>query len=191
MQQSSVYDLLKMLEVAIEDGFPVITKRHVIIKTNEIIEIIDRIYQSLPLEVQEARKFLRMKEELQSQAQAKADRIIEEAQREADRKLSEADYIKALEREGNRIKAQVQEDCEAIKRKAFEEAESIRKQTFEDAMHTKEGVELFCEQILNNVEGNLAQLQKLVKDGQVALEEKKNKEVANSYNSSPYATSEK
>ena len=102
-QQNGVYDLLKMLEIALEEGFPIIPRKYTVVKTKEIEALIDRIYASLPVEVQEARAFLRRREELQIEAQQKAEKIIADAQAEADRKLSEADFIKALEREGVRI----------------------------------------------------------------------------------------
>ena len=170
MQQNGVYDLLKMLEISLEEGFPIIPRKYTIVKTREIETLIDRIYASLPVEVQEARAFLRRREELQIEAQQKAEKIINDAQKEADRKLSEADFIKALEREGNRIRAQVQEECEEIKRKAFEEAENVRHQAREDAMKTREGAELYAEQVLTSLEGNLTQLQQVVKNGQVYME---------------------
>ena len=170
MQQNGVYDLLKMLEISLEEGFPIIPRKYTIVKTREIETLIDRIYASLPVEVQEARAFLRRRDELQIEAQQKAEKIISDAQKEADRKLSEADFIKALEREGNRIRAQVQEECEEIKRKAFEEAESVRHQAREEAMKTREGAELYVEQVLTNLEGNLTQLQQVVKNGQVYME---------------------
>lgn len=170
-QQNGVYDLLKMLEISLEEGFPIIPRRFTVVKTKEIETLIDRIYASLPVEVQEARAFLRRREELQIEAQQKAEKIINDAQAEADRKLSEADFIKALEREGVRIRTQVQQECEEIKRKAMEEAENIRSQAADDARKTKEGAELYAEQVLTNLEKNLTQQQQIVKNGQVYMEQ--------------------
>ena len=170
MQQNGVYDLLKMLEISLEEGFPIIPRKFTVVKTKEIETLIDRIYASLPVEVQEARAFLRRREELQIEAQQKAEKIIQDAQAEADRKLSEADFIKALEREGIRIRTQVQQECEEIKRKAMEDADNIRAQAVEEAMKTKEGAELYAEQVLTNLEKNLTQQQQIVKNGQVYME---------------------
>ena len=170
MQQNGVYDLLKMLEISLEEGFPIIPRKFTVVKTKEIETLIDRIYASLPVEVQEAKAFLRRRDELQLEAQQKAKKIVEDAQMEADRKLSEADFIKALEREGIRIRTQVQQECEEIKRRAMEEAENIRAQATEDAMRTKEGAELYAEQVLTNLEKNLTQQQQIVKNGQVYME---------------------
>ena len=169
-QNNGVYDLLKMLEISLEEGFPIIPRKFTVVKTKEIETLIDRIYASLPVEVQEAKAFLRRREELQIEAQQKAEKIINDAQAEADRKLSEADFIKALEREGIRIRTQVQQECEEIKRRAMEEADNIRAQAVEEAMKTKEGAELYAEQVLTNLEKNLTQQQQIVKNGQVYME---------------------
>ena len=171
MQQNGVYDLLKMLEISLEEGFPIIPRKFTVVKTKEIETLIDRIYASLPVEVQEARAFLRRRDELQMEAQQKAEKIVADAQAEADRKLSEADFIKAVEREGIRIRNQVQEECEELKRKALEDADNIRMQAAQDALKTKEGAELYAEQVLTNLEKNLAQQQQIVKNGQVYMEQ--------------------
>ena len=183
MQQNGVYDLLKMLEIALEEGFPIIPRRFTVVKTKEIETLIDRIYASLPVEVQEARAFLRRREELQIEAQQKAEKIINDAQMEADRKLSEADFIKALEREGIRIRTQVQQECEEIKRKALEDAENIRLQATEDAMQTREGAELYAEKVLTNLEQDLTKWQREVKNGQIYIEKMRSESYNTSYDS--------
>ena len=64
MPQSEVYELLKMLEIALEDGFAI--SKFAIINKREFETLIDRIYAALPPEVQEARVFMKRKEELQN-----------------------------------------------------------------------------------------------------------------------------
>ena len=170
MQQNGVYDLLRALEVSLEEGFPIITNTFTVVKTKEIGSLIEKIYSSIPTEIQEARAFLRRRDELQMEARQKAEKIITDAQEEADKRLSEADFIKALEREGNRIRTQVQQECEEIKRKALDDAENIRIQATEDAMKTREGAEIYAEQVLTNLERDLGQLQQVVKNGQIYME---------------------
>lgn len=160
-----------MLELTIEESITIIPNKFVVVKPNEIFTLIDRIYASLPVEVQEARALLRRREELQMEAQQKAEKVIADAQMEADRKLSEADFIKAVEREGIRIRNQVQEECEELKRKAMEEADNIRSQAADDAIKTKEGAELYAEQVLTNIEQDLSKLQQVVKNGQIYMEQ--------------------
>lgn len=116
--QNGVYDLLRALEMCLEEGFPIIPKVFTVVRTEEVGSYIEKIYASIPTEIQEARAFLKRRDELQMEARQKAEKIIADAQEEADKRLSEADFIKALEREGNRIRTQVQQECEEIKRKA-------------------------------------------------------------------------
>ena len=154
MPQNGVYDLLKMLEIALDDSYSVL--KYTVVNKREIETLIDRIYAALPVEVQEARVFLKRKEELQN---------------EADRKLSESDQIKAIEREGIRIKNEVVDECEKIKHIALQDAENIRLQATDEAMKIREGAELYAEQVLTSLENNLTQLQQVVKNGQIYMEQ--------------------
>lgn len=188
MQQNGVYDLLKMVEVTLEEGFPVIPGKFCLVRKDELSDLINRIFENLPIEVQEARAFLRRREELQIEAQQRAERIVAEAQAEADRKLSEADFIKALEREGDRIRTQVKDECEEMKRRATEEADALRAQATEESLKIKEGAELYAEQVLTTLEKNLGEMQQVVKNGQVYMERKRVTDPSARY-SSPYQES--
>lgn len=180
MQQNGVYHLLKLLELAIEESFSIIPGKYTIVKDSEIYTLVDRICASLPTEVKEAREFLARIEEVKLAAQQEAEKIITEAQNEADRKLSEADFIKAVERQGIKIRNQVQEECQELKRKAYEEAEEIRAQARAEANKTKEGAELYAEQVLTNLETDLSKLQQVVKNGQIYMEQLRTSSGSNS-----------
>jgi len=179
MQQSGIYELLKLLEIVLEKSFPILPNYLVAIKVKEVESLIDRIYASLPTEVQEARAFLRRREELQIEAQQKAEKIIFDAQNEAGRLLSESDVLRAVQREAEKIKEQVISECEDIKRKALSEAEAIRVQAADEAIRIREGAELYAEQVLTNIEHDLIQLQQVVKNGQVYMEKLRSESLKN------------
>lgn len=170
MQQSGIYELLKLLEIVLEKSFPILPNYLVAVKVKEIESLIDRIYASLPSEVQEARAFLRRREELQIEAQQKAEKVILDAQNEASRLLSESDVLRAVQKEAEKIKEQVIADCEDIKRKALDDADNIRIQAADEAIRIKEGAEVYAEQVLANLESDLTQLQQTVKNGQIYME---------------------
>lgn len=182
MSQNGVYDLLKMLEITLDEGYSVL--KYTIVNKREMEALIDRIYEELPMEVQEARVFLKKKEELQNEAQQRATKIIQDAQLEAERKLSESDQIKNLERETNRIKSELVEECNQMKYLASQDSENIRLQATDEALKIKEGAELFASDILVNVENNLAQLQQVVKNAQIRMEQMKS-ESARKYPTQP------
>lgn len=178
MQQSGVYDLLKLLESVLDKSFPILPNYLVATKVKEVESIIDRIYASLPSEVQEARAFLRRREELQIEAQQKAEKIIIDAQNESNRLLSESDVLRAVQNEAEKIKEQVIADCEDIKRKALDDAENLRLQAADEAMRIREGAEIYAEQVLTNLERDLGQLQQVVKNGQVYMEKLRSESVS-------------
>lgn len=169
MPQNGVYDLLKMLEIALDESYSVL--KYTIVNKKDMEKYIDMIYEALPREVQEARLFMKRKEELHNEARQEAVKIVQDAQAEADRKLSESEQIKAIEREGIRIKNEVVDECGKTKHIALQDAEEIRLQATEEAMKIREGAELYAQQVLTSLEENLTQLQQVVKNGQIYIEQ--------------------
>lgn len=171
-QQDVIYGLMNELEEALDKGLPLLGAFSVV-KKDTVTNLLDRLYAELPDEIKEARALLRRKDELQYEAQQKAEKIISDAQTEANRLLSESDLLRAVQREAEKIKEQVISDCEEIKRKALEEADSVRMQAADEATRIKDGASIYAEQLLANLEQNLAQMQEIVKNGQVQLERRR------------------
>lgn len=172
-QQDVIYGLMNELEEALDKGFPLLGYCFTVVKKDTVTNILDRLYAALPDEIKEARALLRRKDELQYEAQQRAEKIIADAQAEANRLLSESDLLRAVQREAEKIKEQVITDCEDIKRKALEEADALRGQAADEATRIKDGATVYAEQVLVNLEQNLNQLQEIVKNGQLNLERRR------------------
>ena len=172
-QQDVIYGLMSELEDALDKGFPLLGYHFTVVKKDTVTSILDKLYAALPDEIKEARALLRRKDELQYEAQQRAEKIIADAQAEANRLLSESDLLRAVQREAEKIKEQVITDCEDIKRKSVEDAELVRNQALDEALRTKDGASVFAEQILVSLEQNLNNLQEIVKTGQLQLERKR------------------
>ncbi len=172
-QQDVIYGLMNELEEALDKGFPLLGYHFTVVKKDTVTSILDRLYAALPDEIKEARALLRRKDELQYEAQQRAEKIIADAQAEANRLLSESDLLRAVQREAEKIKEQVITDCEDIKRKAIDEAEALRSQAIDEALRTKDGASVYAEQVLVSLEQNLNQLQEIVKNGQLQLERRR------------------
>ena len=177
---NGVFDQLKMLEILLDEGYSVL--KFTVVNKREMEILIERVYNALPIELREARLFEKRKEQLQAEAEQRANKIIQDAQAEADRRLSESDRLKAIEREGIRIKNEVVADCENIKQTALQDANDIRLKATEEAMQIREGAELYAKQVLTNLEENLTQLQEVVKNGQIYIEQLRS-ESASKYSS--------
>ena len=171
-QQDVIYGLMGDLEDALDKGFSPFGY-YSVVKKDTVTDLLDRLYAALPDEIKEARALLRRKDELQYEAQQKAEKIIADAQGEANRLLSESDILRSVQKEAEKIKEQVISSCEEIKRKAMDEADAIRAQAVDEANRIKDGSSAMAEQILAGLEQNLAQMQEIVKNGQVALEKRR------------------
>lgn len=172
-QQEVIYSLMSELEDALDKGFPLIGYHYTIVKKETVTNILDKLYAALPDEIKEARALLRRKDELQYEAQQRAEKIVSDAQAEANRLLSESDLLRAVQREAEKIKEQVITDCEDIKRKSYEEADAVRNNAIDEALRTKDGASVYAEQVLVSLEQNLNQLQEIVKNGQLQLERRR------------------
>ena len=161
------------LEEALDKGFPFLGPYLTVVKKDTVTNILDKLYAALPDEIKEARALLRRKDELQYEAQQRAEKIVADAQAEANRLLSESDLLRAVQREAEKIKEQVISECDEIKRKSYEDAEALRNQAIDEALRTKDETSIFAEQILVSLEQNLNQLQEIVKGGQVQLERRR------------------
>ena len=171
-QQDVIYGLMNELVEALDKGLPLLGSFS-IVRKDTVTNILDKLYAALPDEIKEARALLRRKDELQYEAQQRAEKVIADAQAEANRLLSESDLLRAVQREAEKIKEQVITDCEDIKRKALDEAEGARNQAIDEATRIKDGATVYAEQVLTSIEQNLGQLQEVVKNGQVQLERRR------------------
>lgn len=169
---SIISKCMENLENTLDKGLPLLGG-FTVVKQDTVNEILDEIYAKLPDEIKQATALLRRKDEIQYEAQQRAEKVIADAQAEANRLLSESDLLRAVQREAEKIKEQVIADCEEIKRKALEEADAMRTKAFEEAMRTKDGASVYAEQVLVSLEQNLNQLQEIVKNGQLQLERRR------------------
>ena len=171
-QQDVIYGLMNELEDALDKGFSPIGS-FTFVKKDTVTNILDKLYAALPDEIKEARALLRRKDELQYEAQQRAEKIVADAQAEADRLLSESDLLKAVQREAEKIKEHVISDCEEIKRRSYEEADAVRNNAIDEALRTRDGASVYAEQILVNLEQSLNQIQENVKMCQLQLEKRR------------------
>ena len=172
-QQEQFIGIMRELDDALDNGFPLLGCQLLVVKKDVVTGILDRLYAALPEAVKESNALLRRKDELQYEAQQRAEKMVADAQAEANRLLSESDLLRAVQKEAEKIKDQVVAECEEIKRKAMEEAEAYRNQAIDESLRTKDSASVYAEQILVSLEQNLNQLQEIVKNGQVQLERKR------------------
>ena len=172
MTQLRIKELLGRANLILDKGFHFLPG-FVMVKSSEMEAILDRIDASIPEDIKEAESILRRREEMQIEAQQRAERIIMDARNEAEKILSESELLNQVQREAEKIKEQVISECQELREKTIEEAKQIKIQAEDEAHRIKQGAENYAEQILNNIEGDLTQLHQIVKNGQLYLEKLK------------------
>ena len=86
-QLDVIYGLMNELDDALDKGFPLLGYNFAVVRKDTVGNILDRIYSELPAEIKEAKALLRRKDELQYEAQQRAEKIINENTRTKDKSL--------------------------------------------------------------------------------------------------------
>ncbi len=154
--------------------------------TDDIQDILSKIRAILPEEIKTAEMILKRRDDIYMEAQNRADRIINEAQNTAASILSESELIRAVREKAAKIQEQVKESCEEMKNKAAEEAETIRRNAYQEALQTREGAQAYAEQVLSNLDRDIEQIHRIVRNGQeyLAQQKDKTKDISRDYNNS-------
>ena len=163
MTQLRLQELLGRANLLLDKGFHVLPG-FVVIKNADMEALLDRIDASIPEDIKEAESILRRREELQLEAQSRAERIINDAQSEASRLLSEDELTKAVKQEAIKVREQFIQECEEMKRNALSEAETLKAQAREEAMKIKIGAENYAEQILSSLADTVQGMQDNVRN---------------------------
>ena len=74
-QQDVIYGLMNELEEALDNkGFPLLGFS--VVKKDTVTNFLDKLYAALPDEIKEARALLRRKDEMQYEAQQRAEKVV-------------------------------------------------------------------------------------------------------------------
>ncbi|MBQ4122476.1 hypothetical protein IJD44_01950 [bacterium] len=142
---------------------------------DDVQDILSKIRAILPEEIKTAEMILKRRDDIYMEAQSRADRIISEAQNTASNILSESELIRAVREKATKIQEQVKESCEEMKNKAAQEAEDMRRAALKEAIETKEGAQAYAQQVLDNLDRNIAEIHRIVKNGREYLSNQKDR----------------
>ena len=143
--------------------------------TDDIQDVLSKIKAILPEEIKTAEMILKRRDDIYMEAQSRADRIISEAQNTAANILSESELIRAVREKAAKIQEQVKQNCEDMKNQAVEEAENVRKAAYKEAMEIREGAQAYAEEVLTNLERDIEQVHRIVRNGQDYLSQQRNR----------------
>ena len=143
--------------------------------TDDIQDILSKIRAILPEEIKTAEMILKRRDDIYMEAQSRAERIVSEAQNTAANILSESELIRAVREKAAKIQEQVKESCDEMKTKAIEDAERIRREALKEAIDTREGAKTYAQQVLDNLDRNIGEIHRIVKNGRDYLSSQKDR----------------
>lgn len=143
--------------------------------TDDIQDILSKIRAILPEEIKTAEMILKRRDDIYMEAQSRAERIVSEAQNTAANILSESELIRAVREKAAKIQEQVKVSCDEMKSKAIEDAERIRREALKEAIDTRDGAKAYAQQVLDNLDRNIGEIHRIVKNGRDYLASQKDR----------------
>lgn len=127
-----VEELLQEIQGIMEDAKAVpLTGGKSLIDTEQIMDIIDEIQDSLPSEVRQAKNIVADRSQIIAEAKREAEGIIREAEEKKKQMVSENEIVRAAHAQANEILNDVKAKTADMRRAANEFVEDIMKKTDE------------------------------------------------------------
>lgn len=156
--------------------------RRTLIDEEQILDILDAIRLNLPTAFQDAEEVVRRQEEILQQSEQYAREILNAAERQATGILDEMGIVRHAKEEADRIRQQVQLDCDTaqeqtiaeidrMKQKVQQEVEAVRAQALADSEAIETGADEYADRVLRNIEGQLSDMMQVIRNGRQQLQQ--------------------
>ncbi|MBE6738482.1 MAG: ATP synthase F0 subunit B [Ruminococcaceae bacterium] len=127
-----VEELLNEIQGIMEDAKAVpLTGGKSLIDTEQILDIIDEIQDSLPSEVRQAKNIVADRSQIIAEAKREAEGIIREAEEKKKQMVNESEIVRAAHAQANEILNDVKAKTADMRRAASEFVEDVMKKTDE------------------------------------------------------------
>ncbi len=142
-----IIQLIDHLENLVNESRSIPLSNNIAVDLDRILDLIDQMKSSIPIEIQEAKKITGNKERIQIQAKEEAKRIIALAREEASKYISDESIVEQAQLKANEIIAIAQND-----------AENLRIQADAYALQSLQKLEVDLERIINQVRSGISTL---------------------------------
>ena len=171
---------LDRLEEMILDSPRIPLVRWTLVDEDRLLNQLDLVRMNLPEAFEKAMEVLQQKQDILSEAEEYAQKIIQSAQQRAAQILDETGIIQQAQGEANQFRQQVQQECEAMQHQTLAEIEQMRhtaqqelqqmfQRTQAECAQIQNGADEYADRVLNNIEQQLAEMLKIVRNGRQQL----------------------
>jgi len=173
---------LNQLEEIILSSPHIPLTRRTLVDEEKLLEHLDFVRLHLPAAFGQAEKIIRHQEEIFLEAEQQAREIVEAAQARAAQSLNETEIFRQAELEANRLRQQVQHDCDAVleqtladvektRRQAQQELDEMRSKTIAECTQIQQGADQYADGVLKNIEQQLNDMLRVIRNGRQQLRE--------------------
>ena len=174
MPQLQLKSLLSQVNTLIESSHSIFG--FVIIKKDDLTNLIDEVANCIPADVKEAEMLLTQKEEIVQKAQNRAEVIIQEAINKQERLINDNEIVRRAQETFNNQKQQVETYCTNLQNAAVKNAEEIKTTAIREAATIQTQANDYAEKLFNNLAANVSQMLNSVNACIQALENQKERQ---------------
>ncbi|MEB3288215.1 MAG: hypothetical protein VKJ04_12030 [Vampirovibrionales bacterium] len=185
---STFAKMIERMEDLVLSGVGIPFTPMTIINSEKLLPQLDRIRESTPEEIRNARRILDQREEIITEAQQRANQLLMDSKKQAEGMLSESELLKAVHEEALRVRQQILTEIDTIHKKAVEEAETLRAKSQEEARLVREGADQYADSVLSSLDKSLGEFHTVVKNGRKHLKQAQMDSHASSHAKSHYAS---
>ncbi|CDM94489.1 MAG: DivIVA domain-containing protein [Limnospira sp. PMC 1291.21] len=172
---------LNRLEEMILDSPRIPLTRRTLVDEEQLLDQLDLIRLNLPSAFQEADIIVRHKDEILQEAEEYAASILQNAEQRATQLFNETGIVQRATEEADRLRQQVQIECEALQQQTLAEVEQIRYQAQQelDAMRNRilnecneiqTGADEYADHVLAKIEHELSDMVRIIRNGREQLQ---------------------
>lgn len=172
---------LNRLEEMILDSPRIPLTRRTLVDEEQLLDQLDLIRLNLPSAFQEADIIVRHKDEILQEAEEYAASILQNAEQRATQLFNETGIVQRATEEADRLRKQVQMECEALQQQTLAEVEQIRYQAQQelDAMRNRiltecneiqAGADEYADHVLAKIEHELSDMVRIIRNGRQQLQ---------------------
>ena len=167
---------LNKLEEMILDSIRVPLSRLTLVDEEQLLDQLDLVRLNLPAAFQEAIEITTHREDVLMEAEQIAQDIITTSEQRAAQILDEISLIRQAEAEAQRIRQQVQQECEAMERQTLADIEQVRRRAQQELEEMQRAAIAECEEIqrgaddyadrtLRDMEDRLSEMMRIIRNG--------------------------
>ncbi|MCI5951721.1 MAG: hypothetical protein MRZ63_05330 [Anaerostipes sp.] len=143
-KEKYIQEMIDEIEEFIDDGkLSRLNPGKVVLEKDIIVTMLEDLRRLVPAELERSRNIVLKKESILEEAQAKADRIVQNAIKEASEMVEEHEIVKLATKRGNDIEEKAKQRSDEMLHKAKEDSREIRLGAMEYTRDMMEGLESY------------------------------------------------